>query len=365
MIGIVAILLAATAWYLLRDNTVPAPVTDSENLNALFLGAPINSVNLTGNTPDTLVIPPERILTPKIESDEMLKSFSSTQAISFGEYLVVMEFLTDNVAAYTKSGRYVQKITDGELVQAASITSNSDSLYVYDYGTKQIHVYDSALTYQRSFPFHAPYYAQGSLKINSDHIAYQNEDASGFRMADSEVDRLLSIAPLEQPGSAIANLIPRIVPTGKHPGGFNNLLFSMNSRSDIVSSYPALPYLFVYRNFEHYRNILLISPSFEEIENPGLTPFQPVMGEAVRISDLMDDLYLMDNGDILLFSFGQLHHIQLRRNGDYEYNNSHILLRGDTGSVIQSVSSIDGSRKDPRTVYIVSSGTLFEVELPE
>jgi len=138
----------------------------------------------------------------------------------------------------------------------------------------------------------------------------------------------------------------------------------MNGRSDVVSSFPALPYLFVYRNYEQYRNILLVSSTYEEIDNPDLTPFQPVMGKAVRISDLMDDLYLMDNGDILLFSFGQLNHIQLQRNGEYIFNQSYVLKRGDSGEVIQSISSIDGSSGQPRTFYIVSSGVLFEVELP-
>lgn len=365
LIGIVAILLAAAAWYLLRDNTIPAPVTDSENLNALLSGAPINRIDLTENRPDTLFISAEQVITPQIESEEMLEPFSSTHAIVFGEYLILMEFLTVKVAAYTRDGEYIKELAEGRISQAASITSNNDTLYIYDYGTKQIHIYDSDLIYQRSFPFEAPYYTQGSLKINGDHIAYQNEDASGFRMADSGVDRLLSIAPLDQPDSTIADLIPRIVPSGKHPGGFNNLLFSMNDRSDVVSSYPALPYLFVYRNFQQYRNILLVSSSYEEIENPDLTPFQPVMGEAVRINDLMDDLYLMDNGDILLFSFGRLHYMQLQKDGGYSYNNSYALFRGDTGNVIQSISSIDGSRQQPRTFYVISSGVLLELELPE
>jgi hypothetical protein len=363
--GVVVILLIAAAWYLYKGgNTLPAPATDSENLNTLLRGAPVNRINLNLSTTDTLIIPVEQLFTTNFISDEMLQPFSTTQAINFGDYLILMEFLTDNVAAFTTDRDFVQKITNEELSQAASITSNSDSLYIYDYGTKQIHIYDSDLSYQRSFPFDAPYYTQGSLKVNEKHIAYQREDASGFRLTDSGVNRLLSIAPIEQPESTIADLIPRIVPSGKHPGGFNNLLFSMNGRSDVVSSFPALPYLFVYRNFEQYRNILLVSSTYEEIDNPDLTPFQPVMGEAVRISDLMDDLYLMDNGDILLFSFGQLHHIQLQRSGEYAFNQSYVLKRGDSGEVIQSISSIDGSSNQPRTLYIVSSGIFFELELP-
>jgi hypothetical protein len=362
---VAAIILIAAAWYLFRvSGTTQTPVTDSENLNTLLGGAPINSIELNRSTPDTLVIPAEHVMSPRFESEEMLQSFSSTQAISFGDYLIVLEFLTENVAAYSQTGEFIQKLGGGELSQATSITSNSDSLYIYDYGIKQVHVYDSELSYKRSFPFNAPYYTQGSLKVNGDHIAYQREEASGFRMTDSGVNRLLSVAPLEQPESTIADLIPRIVPSGKHPGGFNNLLFSMNVRSDIVSSYPALPYLFVYRNFGQYRNIQLVSTRYKEIENPDLTPFQPVMGEAVRINNLMDDLYLRDNGDILLFSFGQLHHIQLQRNGEYMYNQSYVLKRGDSDDILQSISSIDGSSTQPRTLYIVSSGVLFKVELP-
>lgn len=362
--GTLAILFVASAWYVLRDTSVTPPVTDSDNLNDLLRGAPVHRIDLSGITPETLLIPAENVLSPDIESAEMLNKFSSTQAIHFGNYVIVMEFLTDNVAAYSFGGDFIQRIGSGEVSQAASITTNSESLYIYDYGNKVIHSYDTELGFQRSFPFDTPYYTQGSIKINDTHVAYQREDASGFRVGDSGVNELLSVAEIGEPNSPVADMIPRIVPSGKHPGGFNNLLFSMNARSDIVASYPALPYLFVYRNFAQYRSLLLDSSSFEEIENPDLTPFQPVMGEAVRISNLMDDLYLRDNGDILLFSFGQLHYIQLQRDGDYEYSRTFALMRGDTGRTIESINSIDESKTHPGIFYIVSSGKLLRIELP-
>lgn len=362
--GTLAILFVASAWYVLRDTTEIAPITDSDNLNALLQGAPVNRIDLSVINPDTLLIPADDVLSPDIEAAEMLNSFSSTQAIHFGDYLIVMEFLTDNVAAYTSDGDFVQRIGNGEVSQASSITANTNRFYIYDYGNKVIHSYNAELDYQRSFPFDAPYYTQGSLKINDTHMAYQREEASGFRVGDAGADELLSVAEIARPNSPVAQMIPRIVPSGKHPGGFNNLLFSMNERSDVVASYPALPYLVVYRNFDQYRSLILVSSNFEEIENPDLTPFQPVMGEAVRISDLMDDLYMRNNGDILLFSFGHLHYIHLQRNGNYTYSRSYVLMRGDTGSVIESISSIDESRKKPGTFYIVSSGKLLTLELP-
>lgn len=365
LIGTAAIFIAAAAWYLLRDTPVTTPVTDSDNLNDLLSGAPVNRVDLTDVVPDTVVIPVANIMSPDIEATEMLESFSSTQAIRFGDYLIVMEFLTDNVAAYSPGGDFVQRIGGDEVLQAASVTANNEYLYIYDYGNKVIHSYNSELAYERSIPFDAPYYTQGSIKINDTHIAYQREDASGFRVGDSGVNELLSIAEIDQPNLPVEELVPRIVPSGKHPGGFNNVLFSINDKSDIVTSYPALPYLFVFRNFKQYRNILLISSAYKEVENPELTPFPPVIGEPVRINDLMDELYLLDNGDIMLFSFGRLYYIQLQRNGEYLHSQSFVMLRGDTGDAIRSVSSIDGLSNDPRTFYIVGSGILFELKLPE
>ena len=362
--GTLAVFLIAAAWYFLRDKTVPAPVTSSGNLNELLEGAPVNEINLTDTGSDTLFIPVGNIISPEIEAAEMLDSFSSTQAVYFKGRVIVMEFLTNNVAAYTPEGDFLQKIGGSELSQASSVTANSSRLYIYDYGNKVIHRYDEDLNYRQSIPFSAPYYTQGSLRMNDTHVAYQREDASGFRVGDSGLNELLTVAEIDQPGAPVAKLIPRIVPSGKHPGGFNNLLFSMNSRSDIVSAYPALPYLFVYRNFEQHRNLVLVSPAYEEVDNPDLTPFQPVMGEAVRISNLMDQLYLMENGDILIFSFGRLHHLQLRRNGDYVYSNSYKLVLGDTGQTVENISSIDGSQEHPGRFYIISSGKLLILKLP-
>lgn len=363
LIGCTAILLVAATWYLLYDESIPPPETESENLNELLRGAPVNTINIGGSTPDTLIISPQRVIKPSLSSDEMLQSFSSTQVKVFGDYLVTMEFLTANVAVYTLEGEYLQNIGGSEIRQAASLASDDENLHIYDYGTKEVHVYNADFMYQESYSFDSPYYTQGSLKMNEAHIAYQQEEASGFRVSDTDYN-LLSVATVDRPDSIILQTIPRIVPSGKHPGGFNTLLFSMNRRSDIVVSYPALPFLFVYRNFEHYRSIVLRAEQFEEVENPKLTPFQPVMGEAVRINSLLDHLFLMDNGDILIYSFEQLHHLQLQRNGSYSHKQSYVLVRGDTGEKIRTVTSMDAARDQSRSLYMVSPGILFELELP-
>lgn len=364
--GIIAVILIALAWYLLSDeaNIVPPPVTGSDSLNTLLREAPIDRVDLTLGSFDKIEIPLDKVMALRIESSEILEPFSSTQAISFGNKLVVMEFLTDNVAAYHQDGSFEKRLSGDFLSQAASISANKDSLYVYDYGNKVMHTFDSELNYSRSFPFYMPYYTQGSVIVNDTHIAFQREEASGFRVGDSGVEKLLSVAGIDEPNAPVANLFPRIVPSGKHPGGYNNLIFSMNSRSDIAVAYPALPYMFVYRNFEPYRILKLESPAFETVDNPDLTPFEPVMGEAVRIDNLLGDVLLMNNGDILLFSSGVLHYIQLQQNGGYLLDQSFELVRGDNGEAINSVSSIEVAEHNPVTIYVVSAGLMFEVKLP-
>lgn len=362
---IFALLIVAVAWYMVRDDSVPAPVTDSDRLNALLTGAPINSIDLSATIPDTVFIPAENVFSPEIEAAELLDSFSSTQAILFGDYIIVMEFLTNNVVAYSLDGDFVKRFQSENISQAATVSANTDSLYIYDYGNKVIHTYNADLINQRSFPFSAPYYTQGSIKINDTHMVYQREDASGFRIGENGSDQLLVVSQIDQPEKPIAELFPRIVPTGKQPGGFNNLMFSVNDRSDIVSAYPALPYLFVYRSFKQHRNIVLSSSASNDVDNPGLAPFDPVMGEAVRINNLMDRLYLKENGDILIFSFGQLHHLRLGRNGNYEHKKSYVFMRGDNGHSINSISSIDESKSQPGTFYIISSELLYIIDLPQ
>ena len=362
---LVVLLIVVVGWYVLNDDSVHVPATDSANLNELLTGAPINSIDLSATIPDTLFIPAENVFSPEIEAAEMLDSFSSTQAVHFGDYIIVMEFLTNNIVAYSLEGDFVKRFQSEKISQAASVTANSDSLYIYDYGNKVVHTYNTDLNNQQSFPFSAPYYTQGSIKINDTHVAYQREDASGFRIGEDGSDRLLVVSEIDHLENPVAELFPRIVPTGKQPGGFNNLMFSINNRSDIVTAYPALPYLFVYRNFKQHRNIVLSSSESNEVDNPGLAPFDPVMGEAVRINNLMDRLYLQENGDILIFSFGRLHHLRLGRNGNYEHGTSYVFMRGDNGQSIDSISSIDESQNQPGTFYIISSELLYIIDLPQ
>lgn len=361
---LLAVLLIAAAWFYLKKETPSPPVTESDELNKMLRGAPISWISLHQGDIDTLIIPAELIIDPRISADETFSTGQPTQVKPFGDHLVVMEYSSVNIAAITKEGETVSKVGGSELQRAANIMSDGDNLYVYDSGRTEIHVYDRDYTFQNSIRFPHPYYTQGSVVMNRQHIAFQHEEASGFRVSESG-HQLLSVVAKDNPESTVFEAIPRIVPAGKHPGGYNNLILSMNNRSDIAAAFPALPYLFVYRDFEHHQSIVLEAEEFAEIENPDLTPFQPVMGEAVRISSLMGLVHLLDNGDILLFSTELLHHLRLQRNGSYSHYRSYALVRDDTGESIRNISSLDTFPNQPQTIYAVSPGILFELRLPE
>jgi len=359
------LLLVALVWILfIKEESTIAPETESEALNEMLREAPFSRILLHEGPMDTLVIPAERILEPRITTDETFSTGEPTQVVPFRENLVLMEYSSVNIAAITRRGEKIAQIGGSELQRPANIMSDGDRFYIYDDGRKQIHKYNEEYQLKESIPFNNPYYTQGSVVMNRNHIAFQHEEASGFRVSETDYS-LLSVVSRQNPDSTVFEAIPRIVPSGKHPGGYNNLILSMNNRSDIVAAFPALPYLFIYRDFAHHQSIVLEAETFAEVDNPALTPFLPVMGEAVRISSLLDQVHMLDNGDILLFSFEQFHHLRLQRNGSYTHRRSYTLVRGDTGETISSVSSIATFPDQPDTIYIVSPGILFELELPD
>lgn len=346
-----------------REEPVPPPETESVSLNEMLLKAPISWIDLKEADIDSLLIPEDKIYTEHFSEDSSFGISNPAMVKVFGDHLIVLQYSSPEVLVLDKNGAPVQKI-NGEFQRPTSIMSDDNDLYIYDDDLKQIYIYNSEYELKTTLPLRKSYYAQGSVLMNQNHIAYQQEEASGFRV--SETDRkLLSVASKDQPDSTLFEAIPRIVPSGKQPGGFNNLLFSMNNMNEIAAAYPALPYLFVYRDFELQQNIVLEADQYETIENPSLSPFEPVFGEPVRVNSLINHLYLMNSGDILLFSFEMLHHLKNNSDQGYDHHRSYALFRGDTGEQIQSISSMDAFPDDPNRFYATGMNVLFELTLPD
>lgn len=204
-IGITAVVLAGIGiliYYYSGGSDSAVPETESEVLNELLSAAPLSRIELNIDSGDTLLASKIQMTLPSRRSDEMLDSFRSTQIKVFGDYLVAMDFLTDNIAVFRKSGGFVRYLNRNELSQAASLMSDGESLFVYDYSNKQLHRYNSDLSFEESVSFSAPYYAQGSVSANRNHLVLQNEAATGFRVGETQ-DSLLAVMDINQPDQTL------------------------------------------------------------------------------------------------------------------------------------------------------------------
>lgn len=364
LVGLVLCLLLLAWVYLNRSSTTPPPPeTESENLNELLRAAPISWIDLESTALDTLLISAENVIYPQLQGQGQEIFDNSIRAFPFHDNLVVFRYGSPEVYVFNKEGQRVQAIGAETLRRPSTIQSDGNELYIHDYDRKRMFVYDSDFSLVRDFSFENPYYMPGSVAMSKSHLAFQDEEASGFRVSRAK-EHLLSVVEINEPESEVFSGVPRIVPAGKHPGAFNNLKLSMNTANTIVAGYPALPYLFVYDDFEHSQNIFLQSLRFDKVENPSLQPFDPVMGEAVRVNNLMDNIQVMDNGDILLYSMGILHHLERQPTGSYNLEKKYTLIREDSGEEINSVNSIARFPVGNTALYLSGMGSIIKLNFP-
>lgn len=364
LVGIIGILFLIAGVLVYKTSTTPPPPeTGSENLNELLRETPISWINLHSSSPDTILVGQDQIIEPDLEDQRDRISDNSIRVYPFNDHLVTYRFGYPNVDVLTTEGRFLDTIGSDVLRRPSSIQSDGYQLYIHDYDRKRMHIYDADFSEVGDFRFEEPYYTPGSVVMSNSHIAFQQDEASGFRVSQTE-EHLLSVVEIEDPDKEVMEAIPRIVPSGKHPGAFNNLKLAMNSTNRLVAAFPALPYLLIYDDFVHSNSVVLRSGRFNEVENPDLNPFDPVMGEAVRVNSLMDNVQVLENGDILLFSFGTLHHIRQGYTGSYSLEKEYILIRENTGQQITSVNSIGQFVGRNNPLYFSGKGMIYEINLP-
>jgi len=347
-----------------KEELPPPPETESVTLNQLLHNAPYSRVNLHQISTDTLILPAGQIVDRFPLGGETRNFNRPDQVLMYGDNLVVMEYANPEIFVLNREGEAIRKLQSGERFQRpTAIMSDGKDLYVYDDGEKVLVRFDSELEQLDSIPLSNPYFTAGSVDMNRSYIIYQPDEATGFRV--SETDRkLLAILRNDQRDSIHDELMPRIVPSGKQPGGYNNITFSMNNENTIVAAYPSLPYLFIFNKFEQSHTVILDEETFAEIDNPSLSPFQPVMGEAIRINTLIEFLHITDRGEILLFSQGELYRLKTERDGTYKLHSRTVLVRGDTGDIVRSLTSISRTPDETNGFYATGDGLLFGLILP-
>ncbi|REL39100.1 hypothetical protein DYD21_03850 [Rhodohalobacter sp. SW132] len=345
------------------------PVTESENLNTLLNAAPISWIDLDNAEVDTLVIPENSIFEERLFVDESLYVRLPIQMKAFQDHLITLEFSSGNVVALSKEGEPVQTIGrsgrgPGEFERPIAVMADSENLYIYDDGLRRMSVFNSDLLLLDTFDFKDAVYSENKMKMNDRYLVYQNSNASGFHAPDPE-SFLLTVREIENLDTVYFEALPRIVPSGNHPGAYNNLGLSINSKNKILAAFPGVPYLYLYRDFEHARTIVLESVYYDTTGNPSLRPYPPVDNTGVGVSNILSNIYLLENSDILIASFGLFHHLKSNSNGEYDHHRSYYLKREDTGEQIMIFRDIDSFPDDPFRFFALGWGFIFELTLPD
>jgi hypothetical protein len=345
------------------------PVTESENLNKLLSNAPINWINLNQSEIDTIIIRSEHIYEESLFVDESLYVANPIQVTAFNSYLVTVEFSSGNVVAIDRNGNPAKKIGrsgrgPGEFERPIAVMNDGSRLYIYDDGLKRISVFDKDFLLVDTFDFTEGVAYENKMKMNNSYLIYQNNNASGFHATIPE-GHLMTVRSIAEFNSIYFEAMPRIVPSGMHPGAYNNILISINYHDEILTAFSGLPYLFLYKDFHHEKTIALEAVHFDTIGNPSLRPYPPVDNTGVRVSGIVNHIFLKDNGDIFIMSFRLLHHLKANQDGDYYTHRSYYLKREDTGEQIMTIRDMDIFPDDPERIYAIGWGFLFDFILPE
>jgi hypothetical protein len=196
--------------------------------------------------------------------------------------------------------------------------------------------------------------------MNNKFIAHQSFSTSGFYSTES--GGILQIRLKSQPDSVHSSAIPRVVPVGMQPASYNSLLVSINNRNNLVAVYPALPYLIVFEDLEHSLSIGLKSTHFDTTESPSLRPTTPKGNNGVGVKNIIADVKILDNGDILMYSYGLLHHF-VKQEGNYKVKKSYSLLREDTRKSLM-IRDLAVNPENPSRFYVLGWRHIYKIGLP-
>lgn len=347
------------------------PVTPSESLNALLDAAPLTWINLNDVEADTIIIPSDRIYGDRMFVSESLYVVSPQKITTFGNHLIVNEFGKGNVVALDKNG-IPQKLVGrkgrgpGEFEHPDGLMTAGELLYIYDHTQKRISVFDESYDLVKILDFKdaasGPF--SDSIVMNKEFIAYENFYSSTFNIEGSNSDSdLLWVRFTENPDSVYFTAMPRIIPFGKQPNAYNNLILSLNANNELAVAFPGLPYLFVYQGSNHMLTVALEAVHFDTTDNPSVKPTEPIGSDGVGVKNFLSNVNILENGDILFSSFGQLHHLKNESDDEYYHYKSYYLIREDTGEQMKGIQNMAAFSEEPYRFYAIGWRNIFELNL--
>lgn len=201
--------------------------------------------------------------------------------------LLVLDPGTGNLERATTTGA-----GPGEHGSRFDLSVNDSLLIIGDREHGRLNFYDKSAEFIKSEETEP-----GNLygPANSDILVVnKHPGAEGF-----EEGNLLKIVELNDRDVELATLMPKLIPAGMQPFVYNDLYFDVNDHNELIASYLPLPWLFLYdRDFNHQQTLILEASRFESLDRPELEPVSPQEGDGMRAQRPINDLLILNNGDI-------------------------------------------------------------------
>ncbi len=274
--------------------------TQSDILNNKVNSASIERLNLDKVEIETIALSEEQLLyNPEAAlaegSDTQISHPMSVQAgrsniyiedVGYGS-LLVLDPETGNLDRATTAGA-----GPGEHGSRFDLSVNDSLLLISDREHGRLNFYDKSAEFLKSEETE-PANLYGPIN-NDIMVVSKHPGAEGF-----DDGNLLKIVELDDRDEALATLMPKLIPAGMQPFVYSDLFYDVNDHNKLIASYLPLPWLFLFDlEFNHHQTIILEASRFQRLNRPKLEPVSPKEGEGMRAHRPINDLLILNNGDI-------------------------------------------------------------------
>lgn len=341
-----------------NNQQVHHPQTPFEELNKLINSSKVVRINIDEIPVKQINLLKENVIYSVNNNNDFIGGISSITKTK--NKFIFYDMATKAVYSVSFKGKLKGPLTregkgPGEQNVVIDISSNSDFVYVSDFGNRRINIYDTTMRHLTSLP---DIYSS-VIDINEKLLLHINNQV--FEVGD----QLIMVRPLENLKETSGAIMPALIPKGYQPRIFNNTGFSINNQNMIAASYTPLSWLFLFnQKFELDQLLILEHGAFDTLDLAKMKLEKPKPGEIYGGEKPILNYKLLDNGDIFAALRNEIVWLSQKEDGVYEVA-ERISFEFPSFSKINNLSwrflEVVGSSND--TLFIKNSSCLFWVKL--
>lgn len=251
------------------------------------------------------------------EDDPLLGHIKSATKVNSS--LFISDITTRSIYKLESSGDISSALTEagkgpGELGTSAEVMHNSEFIYVPDHNNGRVNRYNHNFEVERALNN----YLMFDMEVSEGYIFGSNRNSQGLAPKNPK-EGLIVISTTESLQDTVTTILPRIVPSGYQPNVYNIADYSANSRGQIVASYSPLPWMFTFdEDFQHINTIMLNYSAFDTLETAEMDLFKPKGNKGYGGQTPINNLELLDNGDLFITLRKELLHLSKNEAQEYE-----------------------------------------------